>query len=283
MLNQIRSIWISKGIHNLPSCYWFTINQSNSKERLFWIWWKLDGFGSRRRKWSLLCLQVWICWRKLWKESPEAIFLHFGISRTQEMVWKIASSWYVWTDGCHWKVNGSDNGSCDQGKISDLQLAIVIPSRIDSFCAMTQKYAISAMTIKFDNSFCAMRFFLWKAWKFFLRNDSVLLSQKIYILFTQWKFFLRNGSFTVPESKNSFCAMTKLQILTTFILRNESRSYAYDVSILCLSCITSYYVPTKVHIKKLLLILYVCMYIVQILFAQWALKYLKIRLDYFKK
>jgi len=32
--------------------------------------------------------------------------------------------------------------------------------RIDSFCAMTQKYAISAMTIKFDNSFCAMRFFL---------------------------------------------------------------------------------------------------------------------------
>ena len=80
------------------------------------------------------------------------------------------------------------------------------------------------------------------------------------ILFTQWKFFLRNGSFTVPESKNSFCAMTKLQILTTFILRNESRSYAYDVSILCLSCITSYYVPTKVHIKKLLLILYVRMY-----------------------
>ena len=44
------------------------------------------------------------------------------------------------------------------------------------------------------------------------------------ILFTQWKFFLRNGSFTVLESKNSFYAMTKLQILTTFILRNESRS-----------------------------------------------------------
>ena len=34
--------------------------------------------------------------------------------------------------------------------------------------------------------------------------------------------------------------MTKLQILTTFILRNESRSYAYDVWNLCLSCITSF-------------------------------------------
>ena len=32
--------------------------------------------------------------------------------------------------------------------------------RIGSFCAMTQKYAISAMTTKFDNSFCAMSFFL---------------------------------------------------------------------------------------------------------------------------
>ena len=116
---------------------------------------------------------------------------------------------------------------------------------------------------------------------FFLRNENSICA--MVILFTQWKFFLRNGSFTVPESKNSFCAMTKLQILTTFILRNESRSYAYDVSILCLSCITSYYVPTKVHIKKLLLILYVHMYIVQILFAQWALKYLKIRFGYFKK
>ena len=116
---------------------------------------------------------------------------------------------------------------------------------------------------------------------FFLRNENSICAMAI--LFTQWKFFLRNGSFTVPESKNSFCAMTKLQILTTFILRNESRSYAYDVSILCLSCITSYYVPTKVHIKKLLLILYVHMYIVQILFAQWALKYLKIRFGYHLK
>ena len=70
------------------------------------------------------------------------------------------------------------------------------------------------MAIKFDNSFCAMRFFLWKAWKFFLRNDSVLLSQKIYILFTQWKFFLRNETFD-SQILYSFCAMTQNVIRIT--------------------------------------------------------------------
>ena len=71
------------------------------------------------------------------------------------------------------------------------------------------------------------------------------------ILFTQWKFFLRNGSFTVLESKNSFYAMTKLQILTTFILRNESRSHTYDVSNLNLSCITSYVLWSRQKYKEI--------------------------------
>ena len=71
------------------------------------------------------------------------------------------------------------------------------------------------------------------------------------ILFTQSRFFLRNGSFTVLESKLSFYAMTQLEILTTFILRNEARSHAYDISNLNLSCITSYVLCQS--IKKLAL------------------------------
>ena len=78
---------------------------------------------------------------------------------------------------------------------------------IDSFCAMTQKYAISAMTIKFGHSFCAMSFFLWKVWKFYLRNESLPLSP-INILFAQCKFFLRNETFD-SNILYSFCVMIK--------------------------------------------------------------------------